>query len=587
MTIESNISAQTLLGDGETRAFPFTFKAFAEQVKVIVTTPDNSEEDVTSLCDIEIEDMGGSVTYPISEESAPLPSGCKLTIMRDMDFLQETDFVTGSRYSSEVIEQRLDRLTAQDQQLKEELSRTLKVGVASGIPSENIIQEVFNASSEAKTAAQNSCLDAKSAASSAELARKWAANPEDEPVGEDAATYPEFSARHYASKLAAMLENAGEACPEAPGFVPSGGEVGQFYGVKRVAVEMTRKTTAEDSAQEPGENPNENPNENPDENTGENEGENNGSEDTSKEVYGFFDLPASVEPMAGMMPLGNENGQILIDWVPSVATILPSTPDELLPNVAAIRSYVERYMGDNPPNVTQWITSSTTFTAPMSGPLSFILVGGGGKGGTCPGSTSQGAGGGGSGEILYKTVNVSRNNTYTITIGAAGGSSSAFGFTAKAGETGGATSGYNGGKGGNGTSGGGGGKSASGGTGGAGGSSIYLYGYAGSAGGYSSGNGGAGGKSTALVPFQLATAGGAGGNLGGGGGSTGIPNASNSLPAAGSGTGGGAGNGGGGGRGYGAGGGGGGANMGGGVTAPGNGVQGVCILFYYNPDLTS
>ena len=120
MTIESNISAQTLLGDGEARVFPFTFKAFAEQVKVIVTAPDGGEEDVTELCSTTLlENGGGIVTYPVSTGVEPLPSGYKLTILRDMDFLQESNFVTGARYSSEVIEERLDKLTAQDQQLKE------------------------------------------------------------------------------------------------------------------------------------------------------------------------------------------------------------------------------------------------------------------------------------------------------------------------------------------------------------------------------------------------------------------------------------------------------------------------------------
>ena len=62
MTIESNISAQTLLGDGEARVFPFTFKAFAEQVKVIVTAPDGGEEDVTELCNTTLLENGAAIS---------------------------------------------------------------------------------------------------------------------------------------------------------------------------------------------------------------------------------------------------------------------------------------------------------------------------------------------------------------------------------------------------------------------------------------------------------------------------------------------------------------------------------------------
>ena len=544
MTIESNISSQTLLADGEVKVFPFTFKVFNEQVKVIATSPDNSEEDITHLCHILInKDGGGVVTYPTIAKTPALPPGYKITIMRSMDFTQETNLVTGSRYSSEVLEQCLDKLTAQDQELKEELSRTLKVGVASDIPSENIIQEVFNASSEAKTAAQSSCLDAENAASSAELAHKWAANPEDVPVGEDAESLPEFSAKHYASKLAAMLENAGIGNPEAPGFVPAGGEVGQFFGVKQVSIDA-----------EEGENPT----------------DDSGENAPGKNVYGFFDLPASVEPAAGMMPLGDEDGKIERGWLHVVGEITSVTQDDYLPDVGAVKKHVQKYLGNNPFNTDVWITSSGNWVSPITGTINVLLVGGGGKGGNEIGSSGAGSGpGGGSGQIILASVNVTKNNSYPITIGGSRGQSSGFGQTASPGQDG--VSG-SGGKGGNGTSGGGGGNTAGGAT---AGSSIWLGGRAGSAGNASAG--GAGGASTATFPFQVATAGGATANHGGGGGSTGIVTNTGSLISAGRG----GGSAGYGGKGYGAGGGG--ASYSG-STIGGAGAPGVCIISYYDPD---
>lgn len=125
--------------------------------------------------------------------------------------------------------------------------------------------------------------------------------------------------------------------------------------------------------------------------------------------------------------------------------------------------------------------TSGTFKSNVSTNIDIFLVGGGGGGGH---SGETGGGGGGGGYTLTKkAVNIIDGNSYTITIGAgggvkqAGGTTSAFGFSA----SGGAGGAKNGGAGG---SGGGGGGYPPGGTGGLG---------AGGAGGSNGGNGGTGG----------------------------------------------------------------------------------------------
>lgn len=133
MTLESTVSAQTMLADGVVRQWPFTFRVWAGQVAVLAADPDGLEEDVTGQAQITIhpDGYGGVVTYPVAPEVPTLAAGWKLTVLRDMDFLQHTDLVTGSRYRSEVIEDRFDRLTAQDQELLEQLDRCIKVSVSS------------------------------------------------------------------------------------------------------------------------------------------------------------------------------------------------------------------------------------------------------------------------------------------------------------------------------------------------------------------------------------------------------------------------------------------------------------------------
>ena len=270
MTIASQTTAETMLGDGVNRKFPFTFRAWASEVRVVVTAPDDTTEDVTGLASIvhnsAEEGLGGIVTYPAALEGAPVPAGWKLTVLRDMDFLQPVRLVNAARYDPVVIEQELDRLTAMIQQVREVTNRSAQLPVGTAYTAaefldiiyearalceaamvevaavvgrvegeldakaaeaiatmqtaledcltqvQGIIAEVDGKVAEAITALETSlanCLTqlsdfagrAETAASGAEdaeaLAKKWATNPEDEPVTTDPA---KFSAYHWAQK---------------------------------------------------------------------------------------------------------------------------------------------------------------------------------------------------------------------------------------------------------------------------------------------------------------------------------------------------------------------------------------------------
>jgi len=71
-------------------------------------------------------------------------------------------------------------------------------------------------------------------------------------------------------------------------------------------------------------------------------------------------------------------------------------------------------------------TEASTFTIPAAaegGTIEYLLVGGGGNGGACENATAKAAGGGGGGgSVLIEEILQAENGTYTIVVGAPGGS---------------------------------------------------------------------------------------------------------------------------------------------------------------------
>ncbi len=171
MTIASTVSAETMLGNGSTRSFPFTFRVWPGEVQVVITDPTAKATDVTPLAHIALNSAqgsspGGQVTYPAAETSPPLPAGWSLTVLRDMDFLQNVRLVNAARFDPVVMEQALDRLTATDQQLHEENARAVKVVVGSAQAAADLLDEVLDAAKTAKASEGNAAGSAAAAAQS-------------------------------------------------------------------------------------------------------------------------------------------------------------------------------------------------------------------------------------------------------------------------------------------------------------------------------------------------------------------------------------------------------------------------------------
>lgn len=167
MTMSSSVSKVTLNGDGVQTDWPFSFKVWkAADLEISITNAEGATT-VVSNWSVSLAGTGGTVTYPTSGPA--LPSGHKITIARSMDFLQDVDLVSGTRWDPEVVETALDQATAERQQLREKLDRAITVDIASGTTPEALRDAIFAAQAAAAasaSAAANSASEAEIAASS-------------------------------------------------------------------------------------------------------------------------------------------------------------------------------------------------------------------------------------------------------------------------------------------------------------------------------------------------------------------------------------------------------------------------------------
>ena len=152
MSLESSISKAVFQGNGATVEFPFAFTVWnATEIKVQVTGPDGVIQDVTAQCSVLLSESGGTVTY--APGGAPLPFGHTLVILRNMPFLQDVKLITGTRFDPAVIEEALDRATAERQQLLEKVNRAVVVPADSANPPEELADQLFEARDQAEAAA--------------------------------------------------------------------------------------------------------------------------------------------------------------------------------------------------------------------------------------------------------------------------------------------------------------------------------------------------------------------------------------------------------------------------------------------------
>jgi hypothetical protein len=127
MTLSSaNNKSGPYAGNGVTTAFAGTFRiSDPAHVQVIETDAAGVETVRVLTADYAVSDMDGagfSVTMLV-----PPSAGSRITLIRNVPFTQEVDLQNQGAYFAEVIEQALDAAVSRDQQLQEQVSRSVKI----------------------------------------------------------------------------------------------------------------------------------------------------------------------------------------------------------------------------------------------------------------------------------------------------------------------------------------------------------------------------------------------------------------------------------------------------------------------------
>ena len=165
-------------GNGQQTEFPFNFKVFdSSQVRPVLSVDGGKTETVLPSADFVVtlsvdQDVnpGGAVVLV-----SPLPIGSILTIISAVPYLQPVVLTNRGGFYPDILNQALDRATAQIQQLAEKQERALTVPATTEKTSEQLIQELWQVKDSAAASASASASSAKSAADSQSAAAESAA----------------------------------------------------------------------------------------------------------------------------------------------------------------------------------------------------------------------------------------------------------------------------------------------------------------------------------------------------------------------------------------------------------------------------
>lgn len=142
MTVSSTVSSIIYVGDGSTTEFDVPFRFLEDSdLKLSIQATDGTVIDLVLNSDYTVsganEDNGGKV-YLVN----PVADQAKLSILRIMDMLQETDYRENERFPAESHERALDKLTFEVQQLQEQSDRAIKVDVFSDVDPDVLRQHI-------------------------------------------------------------------------------------------------------------------------------------------------------------------------------------------------------------------------------------------------------------------------------------------------------------------------------------------------------------------------------------------------------------------------------------------------------------
>lgn len=128
MTVTTEKRKDKYTTNGTTVDFAFTFAVTSsDQVFALTVDIDGNETDYTNFT-LVLEEVGGTLT------TGDVLNNVDLLIYRDTPLTQEVDYQNGGRFPANSHEQALDKLTLQNQDQQEELSRTVKSNIGTDDP---------------------------------------------------------------------------------------------------------------------------------------------------------------------------------------------------------------------------------------------------------------------------------------------------------------------------------------------------------------------------------------------------------------------------------------------------------------------
>jgi hypothetical protein len=128
LTTDENVKQYAIIGGtpAATYAIPFPYWG-AGEISAILTLSDGTDETLTITTDYTLSAPGATGT--LTRVGTWTATAIRLTIVRELDVTQETDYRNGDVLDAENLEESLDRLTAIAQQLKEVTDRQVSVPV--------------------------------------------------------------------------------------------------------------------------------------------------------------------------------------------------------------------------------------------------------------------------------------------------------------------------------------------------------------------------------------------------------------------------------------------------------------------------
>lgn len=165
MTVSNTNTKLQYSGDGSNRTFAITFPLLsAAHLRVITTDASGTETEVSAH--YTLSPALDAITYPTVESGlAPLPTGSKITLLRQTPLTQALDLQSGNILDAEELERGYDKLTYIVQELKEQLARALKYKASE--MNEHTAEEYLEQVSAGATAAASSATAAAAYASAA------------------------------------------------------------------------------------------------------------------------------------------------------------------------------------------------------------------------------------------------------------------------------------------------------------------------------------------------------------------------------------------------------------------------------------